>query len=673
MAIFTVEKALTVGDAILSVVYEGQHNDKMRGCYRSRYQSKGKDAYMCVTQFESTDARRALPCFDEPALKASFSVTLTVDEHLRAISNMPIIHSTAASKGLITHTFDRSPVMSTYLLAWCVGEFDVLEGHTPDNILIRCFTPVGKSAQGQFALDVALKILPFYNEFFQLKYPLPKVDMLAIDDFAAGAMENWGCITYRSAALLIDEHNSSAQTRQSVALTVCHELSHQWFGNLVTMEWWEGLWLNEGFATWMETFAVERLFPHWAIWDQFVYNDVNSALALDSLVSSHPIEVQVERAEEVDEIFDAISYSKGSVVVRLLEDYLGIDTFTKGIQQYIQHFQYKNATTEDLWTQLQATSKKPVREMMERWTKHVGFPLLTLKEGKDEGGSIVFEATQQRFLVSGVMKEDDTVWFVPVSFIVSGHDKPLSKQIFRERTGQLKLDGVGSVKDLKWVKINPYQTGPYRVHYPTAMLAQFRAALVGGGEGLSPSDRLGLQTDLFALARAGIIPTVDVLSFIEAYEEEEAFVVWADLLGNLSELADVIKLQDDLYEMYSAFVRKLIRKLIGKVGWETRPNDDHCASLLRARALSAGVKYGDESVKAEAQRRFAVYIKAVESGSAGAEDAKKGSACRPPLSHVFLRSGTRREGGVRGSVTSQVPLGPPGGEGSMSSRPGVDY
>ena len=246
-AILTFPSDLSPGDASLSVAYDGVLNDKMRGCYRSKYTTQeGKDAWMVVTQFESTDARRALPCYDEPALKASFSVSLTVDAHLRAVSNMPIVESKKEGEGgQVTHCFDKSPVMSTYLLAWCVGEFDVIEDTTEDGILIRCFTPQGKGEQGRFALSVALRVLPFYNSFFQLKYPLPKLDMLAIDDFAAGAMENWGMVTYRTTALLIDEHNSSAQTRQNCALTVSHELSHQWFGNLVTMEWWEGLWLNE--------------------------------------------------------------------------------------------------------------------------------------------------------------------------------------------------------------------------------------------------------------------------------------------------------------------------------------------------------------------------------------------------------------------------------------------
>ena len=290
----------------------------------------------------------------------------------------------------------------------------------------------------------------------------------------------------------------------------------------------------------MENFATDRLFPDWALWDQFVYSDVNAALALDSLLSSHPIEVQVERAEDVDEIFDAISYSKGSVVVRLLEDFLGNDTFTKGIQSYIHRFAYGNATTDDLWAQLEATSGKPVKEMMERWTKHVGFPLLTLTEGRQEAQDvIIYGVTQQRFLVTGVAKDDDTLWYVPISFLVGGGKggkDPIGKQVLRERTGQLRLEGVGPLQQLSWVKINPFQTGPYRVRYPPSMLAQFRAAITKGGEGLTASDRLGLQTDLFALARAGIIRTAEVLEFVESYVDEEAFVVWADLLGNLGEL-----------------------------------------------------------------------------------------------------------------------------------------
>ena len=466
--------------------------------------------------------------------------------------------------------------------------------------------------------------------------------------------------------MLIDPINSSSSTKQNVALTVTHEISHQvpdhdtllvvasllsctpwrvtewqhgvslchchliafgslllcqsfrrvsitqWFGNLVTMDWWEGLWLNEGFATWMENFATAWLFPDWHIWDQFVYTDVNYALQLDALLSSHPIEVPIERAEDVDEIFDAISYSKGSVVVRLLEGYLSIEEFQRGIQAYIGAFEYSNTNTADLWKQLQETSGKPVREMMEGWTKQVGFPLLTLSEGKQDGDkAIVFDVTQRRFLVNGVKEDDETLWFVPITFLTSETKEPVGRQLLRERKGQLRLETSTPLAKLKWTKINAYQTGFYRVHYPDSMRAAFRSAIASGDSTLTPADRLGLASDLFACARAAMVPTAEVLEFVQAYEGESEYVVWADVLSNLDDVADILK-HTDMYDDFSAFVRTLISRILATVGWEKRPNDDHCTALLRTRVLSAGVRYGDESVQTEAERRFKLYHSAVK-------------------------------------------------------------
>jgi len=612
VCVLTAGEEVGAGEGVLTIEYEGEHNDKMRGCYRSKYKTpSGEERYMIVTQFESTDARRAMPCWDEPAYKASFTLHLTTAANLTAVSNMPETSNKPAEGGggLVVHSFDKSPVMSSYLYAWVVGEFDHIEDKTKDGTVVRVYTPVGKSEQGRFALECAMRILPFYNDFFQHKYPLPKLDMLAIADFAAGAMENWGCVTYRMSAILIDPLNSSASTKQNVALTITHEISHQWFGNLVTMGWWDGLWLNEGFATWMENFATDHLYPDWRMWDQFVYSDVNYALQLDSLLSSHPIEVPVERAEDVDEIFDAISYSKGSIVVRLLEGYLSIDEFQKGIQKYIGAFEYRNANTADLWAQLEASSKKPVKEMMEGWTKQVGFPLLTLSEGRQDGKAIVFDVEQRRFLVNGVKQDDETVWFVPISFLTPDSKEPVAKQLLKERKGQLKLETSTPLSSLKWTKINAQQTGFYRVHYPASMRSAFRDAIKSGNSTLTPADRLGLASDLFALARAALVPIVEVLEFVQAYTDENEYVVWADVLANLDDVADILK-HTDMFDDYSTYVRSLIKTIVGKVGWDKKQTDDHCAALLRSRVLNAGVKYGDESVKAEAQKRFDAYYKA---------------------------------------------------------------
>jgi len=308
---FAVPTAIKAGEATLHASFTGELNDKLKGFYRSKYTVNKEDRFMGVTQFEPTDARRSVVCWDEPNVKSTFDVTLVVPNDRLAISNMPITSEKAVGDKKKEVTFARTPIMSIYLLAYIVGEFDFVEGKTPNGVTVRVYTPLGKREQGQFALQVAVKTLPFYDEWFGIPYPLPKMDLLAIPDFAAGAMENWGCVTYRETALLVDPQNSSAATKQWVALVVGHELAHQWFGNLVTMDWWTHLWLNEGFASWIEYLCVDHCFPEWDIWTQFVYSDTGRALSLDALSNSHPVEVPINDPAEIDEIFDAISYSKG--------------------------------------------------------------------------------------------------------------------------------------------------------------------------------------------------------------------------------------------------------------------------------------------------------------------------------------------------------------------------
>ena len=268
--------------------------------------------------------------------------------------------------------------MSTYLLAFVVGELDAIETQTTNGVTVRVYTPIGKEEQGRFALDVAARTLSFFEEYFAIAYPLPKMDLIAIPDFAAGAMENWGAVTYRETAILVDPEHSSAATRQRVAIVIAHELAHQWFGNLVTMEWWTHLWLNEGFASWIEYLAVDHLFPEWEIWTQFVFSDFGRALSLDSLRHSHPIEVEVRHPSEISEIFDAISYSKGASVIRMLASYVGEDDFRRGLQVYLRRHQYGNASTEDLWQALAEESGKPVKAVMDTWTKQSGYPVLSV-------------------------------------------------------------------------------------------------------------------------------------------------------------------------------------------------------------------------------------------------------------------------------------------------------
>ncbi len=593
-ATFEFGDSLATGPATLSIDFTGTLNDQMRGLYRSEYLMGGEKRTMAVTQFEATDARRAFPCWDEPATKATFEVTLVVPADRVAISNMPIVETKTGQGGLKAVRFAESPIMSTYLVAFIVGEFDYVEEKSREGALVRVYTPLGKKEQGRFALDVASRTLSFFDEYFGIPYPLPKMDLIAIADFAAGAMENWGAVTYRETAILVDPEQSSEATRQRVAVVIAHELAHQWFGNLVTMEWWTHLWLNEGFASWIEYLAVDQLFPEWRMWTQFVYGDLSRALDLDGLENTHPIEVEVKDPNQISEIFDAISYSKGSSVIRMLAAYLGEENFRRGLHGYLSRHQYGNATTEDLWQALGEASGKPVKEMMDTWTKQGGYPVLSVQE-KD--GSL--KLSQARFFLSGIprKKKDATRWSIPVGVI--GSD--MSQETFSllgKPSGQMSLTGQKN----GWVKVNNGQTGYYRVKYSTAMMTGLSRAVEAME--LSPEDRLGLENDAFALARAGLLSTQHALNLVAAYKNETDYTVWADLSAGLDEL-DALLWGDPCYGNFEAFARSLYGGVAGRVGWEKKAGESHLTTLLRSLVISELGGYGDAETIDEAKNRFA--------------------------------------------------------------------
>jgi len=287
--------------------------------------------------------------------------------------------------------------MSTYLLAYTIGEFDFIEQKSKNGVQVRVYTPVGKTEQGEFALDVAVRCLDFYEEYFKIRFPLPKVDLIAIPDFDAGAMENWGLITYREIALLFDPQNSSSLAKQWIAMVVCHELAHQWFGNLVTMKWWDDLWLNEGFACFMQHFSVSHIMPELNIWEQFI-PDYSNVLSLDSLHNSHPIQVPVNHPNEIAEIFDAISYKKGASVIRMLYNFIGNENFQKGMHHYLNKFAYKNTVTDDLWNSLEEASNQPIRSMMNSWVKKKGYPIINVTTRQDGSNRIISSDRVLKFL-----------------------------------------------------------------------------------------------------------------------------------------------------------------------------------------------------------------------------------------------------------------------------------
>jgi puromycin-sensitive aminopeptidase len=485
----------------LTLVFRGILNDKMRGFYRSRYNIGKKEYHMATTQFEATDARRAFPCFDEPAKKAIFNVSLIVPKNKTAISNTLPISILEHEAGFQIVKFSPTPKMSTYLLAFIVGDFEYLESKTNRNTRVRVYTTPGKKHQAKFALDCAVKTLEFYEKYFDIKYPLPVLDMIAIPDFASGAMENWGAITYRESALLVDKNHSSISNKQWVALVIAHELAHQWFGNLVTMEWWTHLWLNEGFASFIEYLAVDKLFPKWDVWTQFSTSDLGVALRLDALVSTHPIEVTVHHPDEIGEIFDEVSYSKGASIIRMLADYLGEENFRDGLRYYLKKHSYKNTKTIHLWQAFEKVSKKPVAKIMQNWTGKPGYPVVKAKIINNK-----LSLSQTRFFSNPVSKQKNkgkTIWQIPIS-----------------------------IENKDWIKINIGETGFYRTAYSPKLLEKLIKPVLE--KKLSPRDRLGIIRDLFALSEARTIPTTDVLKFLQAFKNENNYTVWLELAMGLS-------------------------------------------------------------------------------------------------------------------------------------------
>lgn len=591
------ETELCFGEVHIIINYTGTLNDQMRGFYRSKYIINGEERYLAVSLFESADARRALPCWDEPAFKATFDVVLTVPKDRVALSNMNEIGCEDVEEDLKRVTFARTPIMSTYLLAFVVGEFDYVEERDANGVLVRVYTPVGKAEQGRFALELAVRTLPFYADYFEAPYPLNKMDLIAIPDFACGAMENWGLVTYREPRLLIDPNNSSNAVKKDVALVVGHELAHQWFGNLVTMEWWTHLWLNEGFATWIEYLCVDHTHPEFDIWTNFLSLEYAQAMSLDALANSHPIEVPVKTPAEAEEMFDVISYRKGACIIRMLYDWIGGEKFREGLRSYLKTFAYKNAATEDLWEHLAKASGSPVAEVMSAWTQKLGYPVLSV-EGKQEGKKRVLTITQKKFCADGKLTGfESLLWHVPVTIATSNNPTAM-KFVLDKCSDTITVEGVGPND---WILVNPGRQGFYRVSYSGDMFSSLSLALKKGQ--LSPEDRLGLQNDAFALARAGSLRTTEVMRLFASYVNETSYTVWESLASNLSVL-DRLMSYSDCYEDFRKYAVKLFKPVAAKLGWEPKDSETPLDVMLRSLVIGQLGRYGDRDTIAEAQKRF---------------------------------------------------------------------
>ena len=584
----------------LSIEFQGTLNDQMHGLYRSTY--VGLDGVtthtMATTQFEATDARRAFPCWDEPALKATFQLTVVIPVHLQCVSNTPTeaVHSTLENK---TITFQRTPKMSTYLLALVVGTFDSIS-KTSRGIVTTIYTVPGKAHQAHFCLDVAWRCLDLLQDLFQIPYPLPKSDLLAIPDFAAGAMENWGCVTYREAKVLVEPGTTSETTQRGIARTVCHELAHMWFGNWTTMEFWTQLWLKEGVARFMEFVGIDTLFPEWNAWEEFVQSVYGLAMSLDAMNSSHPVEVPVHHPDEISEIFDSISYAKGASIIRMVYALIGKDDFFKGMRIYLNRHAYGNAVTNDLWGALEEASSFPVTKFMAPWTLQMGYPILRI--GND--GSIASE----RFLSSGPEPDLDAPWPIPVTALVEGEDQVQGPWVIRgphrDDTGALQEKirewGAGS----KWFKLNVGQTGFFRVAYSSEQWSRLSNVLAPDGP-LSVTDRLGLITDSFAAGQAGYTPLAASLQLISEFgdHKEVDYVVWQELAENLSTIASVFR-SEPSFGKYQTLLRAIFRKQFDKLGWHAKDGESPRIGTLRGTMIDILGIAGDNDVISESHNCF---------------------------------------------------------------------
>ncbi len=580
----------------LDIRYRGILNDQLHGFYRSTFRGEdGTEHVIATTQFEPADARRAFPCWDEPGFKAVFAVRLIVGDGLTALSNGSEVSSEDAGGGRRRITFQDTMVMSTYLVAFVVGPFELTQPNGVDGVPIRVAAVPGKLQLAGYAVDAATHALGFLSRYFEIPYPSDKIDHIAVPDFAFGAMENLGCVTYRENTLLVDPAAASQLELQRVATVIAHETAHMWFGDLVTMKWWNGIWLNEAFATFMELTTTEAYKPDWQVWTAFGAGK-SAAMTTDGLRSTRPVEFAVGRPEEAEAMFDVLTYQKGGAVLRMLEQYLGAETFRKGINHYLTTHAYANTETTDLWDAIEAVSGEPVRAIMDSWIQQGGYPLISAAPGDEPG---VITLRQRRFLYDG--SESGERWAVPINLRASIGGTIQRQRILLDRESTtVSFDGP-----IDWVGVNDGAWGFYRVRYAPELLDRLRTA--GLETVCTPLERLGLVIDTWAAVVAEMAGLDEWVGVVGALGDENDPDVWAGVsavLGLLQLVAD---------ETDTEALRRFVRRLAGpawtRFGWDAEPGEGDRAAIARGRLLGLlGMIGTDPTIQAEAAERFRRFL-----------------------------------------------------------------
>ena len=571
MAMLTVDTPLSPGPATIHIRYTGILNDELRGLYLG----KAGDRKYAVTQFEATDARRAYPSFDEPACKATFDITAVVDKGDVAISNAPILSDTPGpTQAKHTVKFETSAKMSSYLVALAVGDFEYLEG-SADGIPIRVWATPGKKQMGKFALSVAEQCMKYYDQYFGIKYPFKKLDLIGLPDFAAGAMENTGAITFRDVALLLDDRQAPTWARKEVAEVVSHEMAHMWFGDLVTMAWWDDIWLNEGFATWMSSKPTEAWRPDWNV----NLDDVRStgeALNIDSLQNTRPIHQDAETPAQIQELFDGIAYTKTAAVLRMLESYLGPDAFRKGVNAYLQAHAYGNATKTDFWSALASASQKPVDSIMQTFVDQPGTPLVSVSSSCDGDKTKVTLSQSRYFMDKALLNGSNSeLWKIPVS-LKGSSNSGAQYQLFTNKEQIFEIPNCDA-----WVFANANANGYYRTGYDSRTFEQISRS---AEREFTPAERIVLVRDAWSAVRAGQQPIGDFLHLAEALQSDRNNVVLRQIDRQLDYIGKYVVVESD-QSQYQAWVRGLLSPIFQEVGWQPTAGEDENRKALRSAVL----------------------------------------------------------------------------------------
>lgn len=606
-ASFAFPVVLQPGHAQLFCSFKGTLNDKLRGFYRSTWRDEqGNEQVIATTQFESTNARRAFPCFDEPDLKASFAVTLRVDRSLMAISCGELVSSTDLEDGRREDRFADTMIMSTYLVAFIVGELEATEAVDVDGVPLRIVHVPGKGDLTQFALEAGEFSLRWLVDYYDIPYPAGKLDLVAVPDFAFGAMENLGCVTFRETLLLADPRRTTQAELTRIVDVIAHEIAHMWFGNLVTMDWWNGIWLKEAFATFMQVAATDAFRPQWRRWDGFCV-ERGAAFDTDSLASTRPIEFEVISPHDAEAMYDVLTYEKGAAVVRMLEQFLGAEQFRDGVKHYLTTHSYANTTTTDLWDSLELASAIPVRAAMDTWIFQGGHPMIAV--GMTSRGISI---RQSRFGYSDV---EPALWHVPVIVRAQVGSTDVEKRVLLEGN-QTEIDLGGAPE---WVVVNAGGHGFYRVTYDTDLLdALSKRAL----DVLSPPERYGLVDDTWSSVLAGNIDAETHLSLITSLVAETDLAVWQRMLSSLEHLYSIA--DERGRSRLQILIRDLSSTALGVLGLEPLDNEPDLDRELRALLFaSAGTTGADKSVRELAEGIFA--------------DSNAGKSTEPNLTAAAIR------------------------------------